>query len=367
MLPVAAAVNTAGDKTYMWEDLTFVTGGGGGGDTVLATFDEATPLAVTGFGGAVPVIEPGPAGGDGSNTLNITRDGGEVFAGAWIAIPTIPSDAGTQTVSVQVYSPTAGIPMVAKAEYGDNLGTGDVQANEAVVVGWQTLTWTFTNLNPAEVYNRFVLLPNLGTVDTATSYFFDNITLLEGVGGGGGGGGGSADFVNGDFETGDFTGWVQTLIPDAVGSIAIDNSGQGGRTGSVARLITAATATQTSDVLISQVALAAGTVAAGDSINVSFDLYGTLSGAGGVVFVEVIFLDATGQDVGGRDFVGPAAPYTPTTTWTNHSGTVIAGTATGGGQFDVSGGVTLQLKAACGAIDGCGVDASFDNVTFTIN
>jgi hypothetical protein len=85
------------------------------------------------------------------------------------------------------------------------------------------------------------------------------------------------------------------------------------------------------------------------------------------VFVEVIFLDASGQDVGGRDFVGPAAPYVPTTTWTKHSGTVIAGTATGGGQFDVSGGVTLQLKAACGAIDGCGVDASFDNVTFTIN
>jgi hypothetical protein len=160
---------------------------------------------------------------------------------------------------------------------------------------------------------------------------------------------------------------VQTLIPDAVGSIAIDNSGQGGRTGSVARLITDASATQTNDVLISQVALAAGTITPGDSINVSFDLYGSLAGAGGVVFVEVIFLDATGQDVGGRDFVGPAAPYVPTTTWTNHSGTVIAGTATGGGTFDVSGGVTLQLKAACGAIDGCGVDASFDNVTFTIN
>jgi hypothetical protein len=336
--------NTAGDKTYLWDDLTFVTGGGGGGgggDTVLATFDEATPPAVTAFGGAVAVIEPGPAGGDGSNTLNITRDGGEVFAGAWIAIQPIPSDTGTQTVSVQVYSPTAGIPMIAKAEYGDNVGTGDVPANEAVVVGWQTLTWTFTNLNPAEVYNRFVLLPNLGTVDTATSYFFDNVTLLESVGGGGGGGGGtgSANFVNGDFETGDFTGWVQTLIPDAVGSIAIDNSGQGGRTGSVARLITDASATQTNDVLISQVALAAGTITPGDSINVSFDLYGSLAGAGGVVFVEVIFLDATGQDVGGRDFVGPAAPYVPTTTWTNHSGTVIAGTATGGGTFDVSGGV----------------------------
>ncbi len=82
-------------------------------------------------------------------------------------------------MSALVYSPTAAIPMVAKAEFGENQGTGDVQANETVVVGWQTLTWTFTNLDSAQVYNRFVMLPNLGTVDTAaTSYFFDNITLL---------------------------------------------------------------------------------------------------------------------------------------------------------------------------------------------
>ena len=135
----------------------------------------------------------------------------------------------------------------------------------------------------------------------------------------------------------------------------------------MARLVAAGDAAGTNDVLISQVALAAGTVAPGNSIDVAFDLYGSLTGAGGVVFVEVIFLNAAGEDLGGRDFVGPPDPYFPSTTWTNYSGTVIAGTAVDGSQWDVSGGVTLQLKAACGAIDGCGVDASFDNVTFTIN
>ena len=91
------------------------------------------------------------------------------------------------------------------------------------------------------------------------------------------------------------------------------------------------------------------------------------------MFVEVIFLDANGNDVGGRDFVSdvslptPDTPYTPTGTWTTYSGTVTAGTAFGGGSFDVSGGVVLSIKAACGPIDGCAVDASFDNVTFVIN
>ena len=288
----------------------------------------------------------------------------------------LPFTATDTTMTLRVYSPDAGIPVRLKVEdRADPTISVETEAMTTVSNAWETLTFDFNNpvagtaaLDLANTYDKGSVFFNFGTDGNTAgdkTYLWDDLTFV--TGGGGGGGGGSSAFVNGDFETGDFTGWVQTLIPDAVGSIAIDNSGQGGRTGSVARLITDANATQTSDVLISQVALEAGTIMAGDTIDVSFDLYGTLSGAGGVVFVEIIFLDANGQDVGGRDFVGPAAPYVPTTTWTNYSGTVIAGTAVGGGQFDVSGGVTLQLKAACGAIDGCGVDASFDNVTFTVN
>ncbi|MBT8100653.1 MAG: hypothetical protein KJO82_12930, partial [Gammaproteobacteria bacterium] len=195
----------------------------------------------------------------------------------------------------------------------------------------------------------------------------DDVALVVSAGGGPGGPGGDGTFTNGDFETGDFTGWTLEQIPGDRGSIALDTSMQGGRAGTVARLIAAGDADSTNDVLISQVALAAGTVMPGDAIDVSFDLYGSLSGAGGVVFVEVVFLDGNGDD-NGRNFVGPAAPYTPTTTWTTHSGTVTAGTTVGGGSASVAGGVTLLLKVACGQIpEGCGVDASFDNVTFTIN
>ena len=54
---------------------------------------------------------------------------------------------------------------------------------------------------------------------------------------GGGGGGGDGTFTNGDFETGDFTGWTLTQVPNDRGSIALDSSGQGGRAGNVARLL----------------------------------------------------------------------------------------------------------------------------------
>ena len=276
-------------------------------------------------------------------------------------------------MTLRVYSPDAGIPVRLKVEdRTDNTITVETEATTTVAGAWETLTFDFANqaagtaaLNLANTYDKASVFFNFDAAGAdGKTYLWDDLTFVTG-----GGGGGSGNFVNGDFETGDFTGWTPTQVPDGVGSITIDSSGQGGRTGSVARLVAAGSATpaQSNDVLLSQVALAAGTVAPGDSIDVSFDLYGSLSGAGGVVFVEVIFLNAVGEDEGGRDFVGPAAPYVPTTTWTNYLGTVIAGTATTGGQFDVSGGVTLQLKAACGPVDGCGVDASIDNVTFTIN
>ena len=368
---------TAGARTYYADDIEVASSSGGGtGITLPVTFDAAgLDYELQDFGGVTTTLIADPL--DGANTVASTNKppGAELWGGTTVANVTgfgaLPFSATDTTMTLRVYSPDAGIPVRLKVEDVTNAAISvETEAMTTVANAWETLTFDFSNqaagtpaLNTANTYDKASVFFNFGTDGNTAgdrTYLWEDLTFVTAGGGGSG-------FVNGDFETGDFTGWVQTRVPDGVGSIAIDNSAQGGRTGSVARLITDANATRTNDVLISQVALAAGTVTAGDSIDVSFDLYGTLSGAGGVVFVEVIFLDATGQDVGGRDFVGPAAPYVPTTTWTTHSGTVIAGTATGGGTFDVSGGVTLQLKAACGAIDGCGVDASFDNVTFTIN
>lgn len=156
---------------------------------VLADFDSVSP-PVAGFeGGEGSAVEPGPTGGSG-NALKVLRSGGQVFALAIVTLPSnIPLEATRKTISARVYSPTAGIPMVLKLEGpGGNPSSGDVQANETVVVGWQTLTWTINAVNTN--YNVIVLLPNLGTVDAppGKSYYFDDIQLLGTASGGGGGG-----------------------------------------------------------------------------------------------------------------------------------------------------------------------------------
>nr|MBP7667673.1 hypothetical protein [Burkholderiaceae bacterium] len=93
----------------------------------------------------------------------------------------VPFTATRRTLSAQVHVPVAGIPMVVKIEGPGGVTTPEVPANEAVVAGWQTLTWTFTSANPSLTYNKIVLLPRLGTVDQppGQSYYYDNITLLD--------------------------------------------------------------------------------------------------------------------------------------------------------------------------------------------
>ena len=77
---------------------------------------------------------------------------------------------------------------------------------------------------------------------------------------------------------GDFTGWTAGNL----GSITIVSDTIDGRTGIFGRLQTTGTI---QDVLLSQVGL---TIAAGDTINASFDLQGAVAD-GGVVFVELIY------------------------------------------------------------------------------
>ena len=291
----------------------------------------------------------------------------------FVGIETVASQidaSGMTHFSIDVWTPDATQVRLKLVDFGADgaFGGGDDTEHEVVYDNpaqgqWISYDIPLTDFVNLTNRNNIAQLVVSGVPAGASTLYVDNVYFYNDTGAGSGG-----TFVNGDFETGDFTGWTLTQVPVDRGSITLDSSGQGGRSGSVARLVAAGDATGANDVLLSQVALAAGTIAPGDSIDVSFDLFGSLSGAGGVVFVEVIFLNGAGVDEGGRNFVGPAAPYTPTGTWTTHSGTVIAGTGANSSGWDVSGGVTLQLKAACGAIaGGCGVDAYFDNVTFTIN
>ncbi|MGB5257835.1 MAG: hypothetical protein WBN44_11325 [Woeseiaceae bacterium] len=376
------AANDPDNWTFQFDDIAQTsnacpTGGGGGPSLGPIDFEpsglgEAFAWTVFENGDNPPLTVIDNPDQTGANTSGrvaqfTARVAGQPFAGTITSdLPTFTLDASNAIVKIKVWKSVIS-DVGIKFETATGGSTGEIKVANTVTDQWEELTFDFSGVigdpNNTDIAG-LVIFPDFDARTQDNIVYFDDVTF-EAVPTGGGG---TGSFVNGDFETGDFTGWTLTQDPPGRGSINVDSSGQGGRAGTVARLVAAGDATGTNDVVIGQVALGAGTIQPGDSIDVSFDLYGALSGAGGVVFVEVIFLNAAGQDEGGRNFVGPAAPYTPTTTWTPYSGTVIAGVGANASGWDVSGGVTLELKAACGAIaGGCGVDASFDNVTFTIN
>jgi hypothetical protein len=112
------------------------------------------------------------------------------------------------------------------------------------------------------------------------------------------------------------------------------------------------------DNLIKNSNLEAGNLTPGAAVTVSFDMRGTLSGAGGVVFAE-FFSELIGGGVSKAEIFS-GGPLALTADWTKYTFNTTLGP-------DVSGGVTLQLKASCGPVEGCGVDVFFDNVSIVIN
>ena len=152
---------------------------------VIANFDTVVPgVRAPDSGGTGTITTTTPTGGS-TSALALLRSGGAAWA-LNVLDATVPFTTTRKTLSARVYSPTAGIPMKIKIEAVGGGDTGEVAANETVVVGWQTLTWTFSSANPAKTYNVIVLLPNIGTVDAAPgkTYYFDDITLLPAAGSG---------------------------------------------------------------------------------------------------------------------------------------------------------------------------------------
>lgn len=158
--------------------------------------------------------------------------------------------------------------------------------------------------------------------------------------------------INGGFESGDDTGWTLFENNGSFSVTNVDNNG-GTFSGSLVSDVDGGTGGASFPVL-KQANIGIGTVLPNSTVVISFDLRGSLSGAGGVFFAE-FFSELETEGVSKTEILG-GGPLFPTDTWTTYTYTVTTGA-------DVSGGVTLQLKTDCGPIAGCGVEAFLDNVS----
>jgi hypothetical protein len=137
------------------------------------------------FGGALGSVVDNPDMNPSNTSARVGQfvktAGSEVWGGTLLTVDE-PIDFSNQTlISMKVWSPTAGIPVMMKIE---NISDGnvfvEVTQNTTVANGWETLTYDFSAQNPANTYQKIVVFFNFGTPGTGETYYFDDIMQTDG-------------------------------------------------------------------------------------------------------------------------------------------------------------------------------------------
>ncbi|MEM9753445.1 MAG: PEP-CTERM sorting domain-containing protein [Planctomycetota bacterium] len=152
--------------------------------------------------------------------------------------------------------------------------------------------------------------------------------------------------TNGDFETGDTSGWVEFPTANSTFNITSDSS-EGDWAAEIFNNDAASAA------VVKQANIGIGTVNPGDMLTISFSAKGSFAN-GGVSFAE-FFSEVDGGGTSSNEILG-GGPLPLTDTYEDFSFNVIAGS-------DVTGGVTLQFTATTGGDPGSTAVVFIDDVS----
>jgi hypothetical protein len=150
--------------------------------------DPDINYALADFGGNASEIITDPTDATNRVVRSIKTQGSEEWAGTTVGEPSgfataIPFSPGNTTMSVRVWSPTAGTPVRLKVENSnDNTVTVETEAVTTVASAWETLVFDFATqapgtatINFASRYNKASIFFNFGTSGTGESYFWNDM------------------------------------------------------------------------------------------------------------------------------------------------------------------------------------------------
>ena len=190
--PKASAVQ----KTYYFDDVTFVPGTPPPPAAGVITFDESPPPVLTGFGGAADstiVADPANAANKVAKVVK-GNPSSEIWAGTTVSnlpnqsIAPIGFSATKTKVTARVWSPDAGIPVRLKVENAANGAQSvETEATTTVANAWEALMFDFANQVPgtpalslATTYNRISVFFDFGTVGSGKTYYLDDLDTTFG-------------------------------------------------------------------------------------------------------------------------------------------------------------------------------------------
>jgi beta-glucanase (GH16 family) len=155
------------------------------------TFEDPTvDYSFGDFNGAVTSLVVDPT--DANNTVASTTKGagaatfaGTVIGAGGFANP-IPFAAGDTTLSVEVYSPRSGVPVLMKVENADGSLGAEVLLNTTLANQWETLSFDMstsgnTALDLNVDYVKAIIFFDFGQNGDDSTYLWDNVVLGTGT------------------------------------------------------------------------------------------------------------------------------------------------------------------------------------------
>ena len=185
---------TAGEKTYYWDDVEFVGGGGPAQIDLPITFeDDNVDYDLTDFGGNASSIETDPTDPNNKVGKAIKTGAAELWAGTTMGnaglANAIPFTATETKMTVRVWSPDSGIPIRLKVEDAtDPTKSVETESITTMAMAWDTLEFDFNNevsgtapINLTYTYDKVSIFFNFGT-DGATAgektYYWDDVEFV---------------------------------------------------------------------------------------------------------------------------------------------------------------------------------------------
>lgn len=136
----------------------------------------------TGFGGAGAGVQPNPdrSGINTSATVVEFRKGvgSEVWGGVFIDLDAPIDFSNSQQVSVKVWSPKVGAPILLKIENPENGDENrEISVNTTVTGEWEELVFDLSGIENLPNQRRVVIFADFGTSGNDVPYYFDDFRL----------------------------------------------------------------------------------------------------------------------------------------------------------------------------------------------
>jgi len=182
----------AGEKTYFWDDLDFISGGPAPFNLPVTFEADTASFNFIDFAGAVSSFVVDPTDPTNNVAQTIKTAGAESFAGTILgdgfASP-IPFTSTSTTMTLRVWSPDANTPVRLKVENAANGAESvETEINTTMAGAWETLTFDFTNnvagtpaFDPNGTYDKAVVFFNFGTTGAVAgekTYFWDDLAFV---------------------------------------------------------------------------------------------------------------------------------------------------------------------------------------------